>query len=125
MKIDQVFVYGTLKAGNSIRGMDRLGADFVAEATTTEAWFDMVDFGPFPAVVPDGESYIAGEVWQVDNEIMEILDQIEGYPHFYKRQIIETTAGPAWMYYLTDGFDTDDVWLEPDSRNVITWNDKP
>lgn len=122
-KTNKVFVYGTLRKGNSLRGLDKLGAEFVGDATTTEAWYDMVDFGPFPAVVPGGESYVAGEVWKVNAEIMERLDYIEGYPDFYKRQIVETTVGPAWMYYLTDGFEAHDVWLEPDSNNVIEWQD--
>lgn len=121
MKINQVFVYGTLQRGNEIRGLDRMGADFIDTATTTQPWFHMVDFGPFPAVVPGGDSYIQGEVWKINKKIMDIMDQIEGYPDFYKRQIVETTSGPAWMYYLTDGFDGDDVWLEPDQNNILTW----
>lgn len=121
---NKVFVYGTLKKGNSVRGLDQFdGADFVGPATTTKAWYDMVDFGPFPAVVPGGDSYISGEVWEVNDEVMEVLDRIEGYPDFYNRQIVETTRGPAWLYYLTDGFDSEDVWLEPDNNNVLTWHD--
>jgi len=100
---NKVFVYGTLKKGNSIRGLTMFqGADFVADATTKNATFGLYDLGSFPAVGVNGDNKIAGEVWEVDKETFDMLDRIEGYPTFYNRVEVETSAGNAWMYYIPD-----------------------
>lgn len=99
----QVFVYGTLKRGNRIRGMDAMpGAEFVGEAVTADARFTLHDLGAFPGVSLGGHNRIQGEVWQVTDEVFDILDQIEGYPVFYNRAHVNTTQGTAWIYYLPD-----------------------
>ena len=96
-----VFVYGTLKGGNKIRGLHSTnGADFVGSATTTEAAFDLSSLGHFPAAELHGEYRIKGEVWSVDDDTMQQLDRIEGYPDFYNRAEVMTTRGKAWMYYI-------------------------
>ena len=44
MKPNRVFVYGTLKTGNTTRGMQYFeGAEFLGEAITLDANFDIVD----------------------------------------------------------------------------------
>jgi gamma-glutamylcyclotransferase (GGCT)/AIG2-like uncharacterized protein YtfP len=99
----RVFVYGTLKKGNSIRGLDRFGnAELVDRAVTAESTYSLYDLGAFPAVSLAGHNKIQGEVWNVDDETFAVLDQIEGYPDFYHRIKIATTAGTAWIYYIPD-----------------------
>ena len=39
-------------------------------------------------------------MWEVDDEVFGQLDGMEGYPEFYNRQVIHTTQGKAWMYFL-------------------------
>lgn len=95
-----VFVYGSLKSGGMVRGLDGFpGATIVGKAKTTYPDYNMLDLGSFPAVVK-GEKYIQGEVWEVDDTTFQELDMIEGYPEFYKRVKTETTQGRAWMYFL-------------------------
>jgi gamma-glutamylcyclotransferase (GGCT)/AIG2-like uncharacterized protein YtfP len=98
----KVFVYGTLKSGGELRGLDRFGdgATIVGKAKTVYPDYEMADLGAFPGVFLNGEYHIEGEVWEVDDETMEDLDAIEGYPDFYNRQLTHTTEGKAWMYYL-------------------------
>lgn len=101
--MNKVFVYGTLKGANHVRGLSQFpGAKFIAHATTTEAQYRMMDLGAFPAVMCGGDSDIIGEVWEVDDDTFEILDHIEGYPTFYNRKIVQTNAGDAWMYYFVE-----------------------
>jgi len=101
--MNTVFVYGTLKGANHVRGLNQFeGSHFVGEATTTESQYMMYDLGAFPAVMCGGGSDVQGEVWKVTNDVMDILDQIEGYPNFYNRKIVETSLGPAWMYYFVE-----------------------
>ena len=100
--MNRVFVYGTLKSGGAIRGLNQFGegAAIVGKAKTIYPDYEMSDLGAFPGVFLNGKFHIEGEVWEVDDQVMEQLDAIEGYPDFYNRQVTHTTQGKAWMYYL-------------------------
>lgn len=120
---NKVFVYGTLKKGNTLRGLDRFGdAEFVGEAKTTDSHYHMYSLGAFPAVTMNGDSAVSGEVWEVTAQTLESLDQIEGYPDFYTRSVIETTLGPAWMYHIEtiSEFRADQV--VSNSRGILEWH---
>ena len=106
--LHRVFVYGTLKSGGDIRGLNQFdGATIVGKAKTNYPDYNMLDLGAFPGVTKEGEKHIQGEVWEVDDEVMEQLDMIEGYPEFYNRQQTQTTLGKAWMYYLSKDYSQD------------------
>ena len=100
--MNKVFVYGTLKSGGEVRGLHQFGdgATIVGKAKTQYPDYEMSDLGAFPGVFLNGKFHIEGEVWEVDDETMEQLDAIEGYPDFYSRQLTHTTQGKAWMYFL-------------------------
>lgn len=125
-----VFVYGTLKHGNRTRGLDQLcaNASCLGSATTVSPAYSLWDLGAFPAVSMQGEDRIRGEVWLVSEQLMlEQLDRIEGYPHFYDRALVSTDLGEAWMYYVHDvqrytstrimGTRGVAEWLEPQYMN--------
>ena len=115
--MNKVFVYGTLKAGNSMRGIDKISPNsvIVGKAVTTYPDYDMIDLGAFPGAIT-GNMHIEGEVWDIDEETFHILDQIEGYPNFYNRKIVDTTQGKAWMYYLEDA----DKYVSSKPRELST-----
>ena len=77
---EKVFFYGTLMAGFDRRR--RAGIDtrmrFVGRAWIQAALFDL---GLFPAAVPDPDSRVWGEVYEVDDDpaVIARLDEIEGY----------------------------------------------
>jgi gamma-glutamylcyclotransferase (GGCT)/AIG2-like uncharacterized protein YtfP len=99
--MNKVFVYRTLKSGGKVRGLDSFGGStIVGKAKTTYPDYEMSDLGAFPGVFLNGKFHIEGEVWEVDDETMDQLDAIEGYPDFYSRQLTHTTQGKAWMYFL-------------------------
>lgn len=102
--MNQVFVYGTLRSGGAVRGLDSLceHSELVGPGRTTSGGFSMCDLGVFPAVVPGGNHDVVGEVWRVPDHTMALLDQIEGYPDFYRRQQVSTTHGVAWIYFLPE-----------------------
>ena len=104
--LNKVFVYGTLKSGGALRGIDTLSDQsvLIGKATTEYPDYDMLDLGAFPGVV-SGTKFIQGEVWEVDEDTFHILDHIEGYPNFYNRKMVHTTEGKAWMYYLNNETD--------------------
>ena len=100
--VTRVFVYGTLKSGGSIRGLDLYGdhSSIVGKAKTKYPDYTMIDLGSFPGVLRTGTDYIQGEVWEVSQALADEIDGIEGYPHFYDKFEIDTSQGKAWMYYL-------------------------
>lgn len=84
-----VFVYGTLKRGflrhSAIEHCKYIG-DF--ETEPNYSLFEVESASPFPALieVEPGEGVsVSGEVYEVDEETMITLDQIECAPYLYKR----------------------------------------
>lgn len=123
-KTTKVFVYGTLKKGNRIRGLDKLDktAKLIGEAVTVDPEFKLFDLGAFPAVQFGGSKQIKGEVWEVSENTLETeLDAIEGYPDFYTRDMIETTAGNAWVYHIKDISEYRATELEAE-HIIAEWN---
>ena len=100
--MNKVFVYGTLKSGGEIRGLNQFGdgANIVGKAKTQYPDYEMSDLGAFPGVFLNGEFHIQGEVWEVSDDVAKQLDAIEGYPDFYNKIPTETSQGKAMMYFL-------------------------
>lgn len=96
----KVLVYGTLKAGNPIRGLDQFkGATYLYDAATVDNRWKLIDVGPFPAAVP-GSCNILGEVWEVTFDVFKQLDEIEGFPTYYNRsKVLLETGETVWMYH--------------------------
>jgi gamma-glutamylcyclotransferase (GGCT)/AIG2-like uncharacterized protein YtfP len=76
-----VFIYGTLRAGeiNDIgKAAARNALDMpllVGEATVRGRLFD---FGNYPGLVPDDDGiHVKGDVYQVDDRLVSVLDEIE------------------------------------------------
>ena len=71
-----IFVYGSLKRGFSAEG--RLDGSFQFEAST-EPTYRMYDYGGFPGVVEmdEGGYAIEGEVWEVTEDCVPLLDEYE------------------------------------------------
>ncbi len=74
----RVFVYGTLKTGLGNHGWLR-GHAFLGRAVT-EPLYRMFDLGGYPGMVAvdEGGLPIEGEVWEVDERGLRLLDKLEG-----------------------------------------------
>lgn len=93
-----VFVYGTLLAGESNhRHLAR--ARMVAEARTQPA-FTLHHLGAFPGLVAGGGHAVVGEVYEVDEVTLAILDRLEDHPRFYQRTSIVLENGATVETYL-------------------------
>ena len=90
-----VFVYGTLKRGEkNHHWLD--GASFQGEAELNGVVLH--DLGPFPMAVV-GEGTAIGEVYAVEGSGLARLDELEGYPRLYDRQVLILCDGRrAWVY---------------------------
>lgn len=99
-----LFIYGSLKRGKPNHGfLD--GQKFVGEATTHRR-YRLLNLGAFPGLVRAGRAAgtaVRGELWEVDAECLEQLDQLEGSPRFYRREPVQLRgrrSAPA--YFLQD-----------------------
>jgi len=90
-----VFVYGTLKRGETNHHWLE-GASWQGEAEL--GGVVLHDLGPFPMAVI-GEGIAEGEVYAVERSIFARLDELEGYPRLYDRQLLTLRDGRrAWVY---------------------------
>jgi gamma-glutamylcyclotransferase (GGCT)/AIG2-like uncharacterized protein YtfP len=94
----RVFVYGTLRRGES-------HAHLMAQAAylgphITEPRYTLCDLGEYPAAVSWGVTAIRGEVYEVDDALLHALDEYEDFPKLYNRKLIPTAYGGAWMYMV-------------------------
>ena len=124
----KVFVYGTLKKGGAIRGLDgQPGAELVGDAVTTDSEYSLFDLGAFPAVGIKGKNKIKGEVWEVSDQIFASLDRIEGYPDFYDRKQISSSKGNTWIYYIPGIEQEHDIYrditkITGEPGGALEWN---
>lgn len=95
-----VFVYGTLRRGGAGAMSVRFpGAKFIAEARVSGGLYDL---GAYPGLLLDNSgSSVTGEVYEVDDETLNELDDFEASSH-YRRKRVETSVGarrrPCWVY---------------------------
>ena len=97
-----VLVYGTLKRGGALnRALS--SSTFLGEETTPPE-YTMAKLGWFPGVRREGDTPIQGEVFEIDDETLQQLDRVEGYPTLYTRELIDTSFGRAWIYLYNSEF---------------------
>ncbi|MEM1355411.1 MAG: gamma-glutamylcyclotransferase family protein [Planctomycetota bacterium] len=102
----RLFVYGTLKRGDCRAYL--LGhAEYLGEARTTPD-YRLYTHGPYPALVEAGRVGVSGrpirgELYQVDSETLERLDEEEGVDEgLYERKDIalsgQSVGAQAYFY---------------------------
>lgn len=92
-----VFCYGTLKSGE--RNNHLMRGKLIGPAKTYEG-FALIDLGTFPGLVK-GDKAIEGEVWEVDEANLRLLDRFEGvYSGVYVRQQIMLEDGRRVQAYI-------------------------
>jgi gamma-glutamylcyclotransferase (GGCT)/AIG2-like uncharacterized protein YtfP len=115
-----VFVYGTLRQGG-IRAMPGLfpAAKFIGTAKIVGSLYDL---GAYPGLVLDESSApVTGEVYEIDEEILRELDEIEASSNYRREQIeasLDNQKLPCWVYgpepesYSLDTLITSGDWIE-------------
>lgn len=110
-----VFVYGTLKTGQSRNHILEPHSPGIPCVTVQK--FKMKRAG-YPFIKPDSRGFpVVGELYRVSDETLKVLDQIEGYPNLFNRLKIhiEFKDGmvEALVYVKGD-------WEEPDYFTEVT-----
>ncbi|NAW87875.1 gamma-glutamylcyclotransferase [Photobacterium halotolerans] len=100
----RVFVYGSLRRGQSNHGL-LSRARYLGECQL--AGYAMYNLGPYPAALkqPGSEGVLFGEVYDVDADTFRELDILEGLGEEYCREQVETSFGLAWIYLYLQPLD--------------------
>lgn len=101
----QLFVYGSLKSGESNHAFYMKGQRLLGPARTQEH-FRLYELGPYPGLVPAADGIaIEGELWEVDEEAMVRIDQLEdAQGGVYQRARITLAEPPTEaIVYLYQG----------------------
>jgi len=96
----RVFVYGTLRRGQSNHRL-LASAKFVGVGRTA-AEYSMFSLGPFPGVVEGGTTSIVGEIYDVGDDTLAALDSLEGTPTMYSREtlVLDVPNGMVVEWYV-------------------------
>ena len=80
-----VFVYGTLmKDQSAAHHMDR--AEFLGEAILED--YAIYDLGWYPGIKPCRGEQVYGEVYMVDDDMLQQMDRYEGEGFLYLRKLV-------------------------------------
>ncbi|RKD22714.1 hypothetical protein BEP19_10685 [Ammoniphilus oxalaticus] len=99
-----VFVYGTLRTGEPNHHLLHHAQRIVEQCWTQGT---LLDVGPFPALIPNRRGRIYGELYLINEQQLQTLDQLEGFHgqgkqnHFERiRQTIhgDRSSLEAWVY---------------------------
>jgi gamma-glutamylcyclotransferase (GGCT)/AIG2-like uncharacterized protein YtfP len=113
-----VFVYGTLLRGETNHYFLK-GSRFLGE-TSTEPLYDLVDMGGLPVMVSGGSTSVVGELYEVGEETLAALDNLEGHPIWYTRTNVVLADGLTAETYLMDRNQVVDRPLIPSGN----WRDR-
>ena len=115
-----VFVYGTLRRGGPGAMPIRFpSSKFIADAKVRGSLYDL---GPYPGLLlNESNALVIGEVYEVDEELLNKLDDFEASSHYFRKQT-EVTNGTdisiCWVYepnpefYSLDRLITSGDWIE-------------
>ena len=84
-KVIPVFVYGSLRYEMSNHRC--LEKSLFSHSTIVHN-FDMFSLGAYP-FISDGNGSVVAELYYVNDETFKKLDDLEGYPRFYNRKVVE------------------------------------
>ena len=98
-----VFVYGTLKKGCRLNYMLNTST-YLGEAVTINK-YKLHHISGLPMLEKEvEEDYITGDVYEVNDKVLQILDKVEGVPDLYVREEIyvmtENLFLKAYVYFI-------------------------
>lgn len=129
----KVFVYGSLLRG--LGNSRLLKSSLQIGAYCTKKKYKMISLGSFPGVckasAPENEvdktnkyyhalqnnfRQVEGELYEVDQQTLASLDQLEGNGYFYTRELVPLVnySTGVWMYVLN--YRKNGNWIEGDSK---------
>ena len=101
-----VFVYGTLRRGGARAMSIRFpNSKFIADAKVNG---NLYDLGAYPGLLlNEWSALVIGEVYEVDDEILNKLDEFEASSNYLRKQVeisLGTQRRIGWTYEPNPGF---------------------
>lgn len=95
-----VFVYGTLRRGDARSMSIRFpGSKFIADAKVRGSLYDL---GAYPGLLlNESGSLVTGEVYEVDDEVLNKLDDFEASSRYVRKQVdisLGAQRKACWVY---------------------------
>lgn len=128
-----VFVYGTLKSGLSNHRFYMDDSDLIDDATTVDKYAMIGETSSFPYLLGVNEDgyYVEGELYEVPESSLRLLDRLEGVPTHYVRQVISVKDSSGKMYKaltyikatVTD-HDLKQPFIKRFDRAPVSWTSK-
>ena len=101
--MNRVAVYGTLRKNQGLYGSPLEGEIYLGDSKLPED-FELFNLGSFPCVSRVStplDTTVVCEVYEIDDNVLAVLDSIEGHPDFFKREHVEVDGfGTCWVYVL-------------------------
>jgi gamma-glutamylcyclotransferase (GGCT)/AIG2-like uncharacterized protein YtfP len=93
----RVFVYGTLKQGFPNHKYFLEGKGELVEPYARLENYRLYDTkSGFPCILPHFGGTVMGEIYEIDEKILEVLDALESIPFLYTRELVP--ALDCWTY---------------------------
>jgi len=96
--VHRVFVYGTLMKGEHHH--EAISKARFLGLAETKPEYELVQIDYYPAMLPGGASKIIGEIYEVDDETLEKLDELEEVPAVFVREAITLSDGSSASVYI-------------------------
>lgn len=97
-----VFVYGTLRKKLKWHHLLKTGL-FIGNAITKEKYTLYADNIPY-LIETESSVQIIGEVYEIDDITLNVLDRLEGHPDWYYRKEVQVVLDgkqiTAWIYFF-------------------------
>ncbi|XP_042217437.1 putative gamma-glutamylcyclotransferase CG2811 isoform X3 [Homarus americanus] len=113
MSFNLVFVYGTLKRNqpnhNLLMNKENGAAKLINTGTTRQKYPLVIGSRyniPYLLPAPGNGEHVQGEVYEVDNKMLGVLDILECHPEYYERKIDKIILQDSeeeidcWIYLL-------------------------
>ena len=119
-----IFVYGTLMSGQRANYM-LANADFLGKFRLPD--YGMYNLGRYPGIKPLEGGCVWGEVYRVNDEALERMDEYEGNGSLYHRTAVIVTGGgrllPVQSYVYGHEVHGFPVMAEPWGAPLSDWNE--
>lgn len=93
-----VFVYGTLKSGWGNHDSYMADAKFIKDVALKGVSIHTDEATRLPFAMKNKKGRIQGEIYEVDDQTLKMLDRLESHPVWYKRQLFKVGKYKVWIY---------------------------
>ena len=125
------FAYGTLKRGECRENCWPCRPVAVLRGSTPGSLWQVADY---PGLKLEGESRVVGEIWlfpaKQEQRLLDVLDEVEGYPTLYTREVVEceTLDGQpitATTYVFNKPILPTYAEVPADTQGMVNWTGNP